>query len=139
MAEGDGAPAPGGGPLRILVVDDEVYNRDLLVRTFASASEVVAAADGAEALAVLERWLPDVVVTDLSLGQPSGVELAEQVRARWPGVRIVVATGFDHDPALTRAHAAGVVDDVVTKPWRPAALRTRVLALVHRAPPDRPV
>lgn len=122
----------GSEPPRILVVDDELYNRDLLVRTFAKSGEVVAAAGAAEATAVLERWEADVLVTDLSLGQPDGVALAREVRARWPAMRIVVVTGFDDDPALLRARVDGTVDDVIGKPWAPAALRTRVLALVAR-------
>lgn len=121
-------------PARIVVVDDELYNRDLMVRTFARAGEVVAAADAAEATAVLERWAVDVLVTDMALGRsPTGVDLAREVRRRWPSVRIVVVTGFDDEPALQQARAEGVVDDVVPKPWQPAALRQRVLALVVRS------
>jgi CheY-like chemotaxis protein len=120
-------------PARIVVVDDELYNRDLMVRTFARGSEVVAAADAAEATALLERWAVDVLVTDMALGRsPNGVELARDVRARWPSVRIVVVTGFDDEPALQQARAEGIVDDIVPKPWQPAALRERVLSLVVR-------
>lgn len=118
--------------LRLLVVDDELYNRDLMVRTFARGGEVVAAAGATEALAVLERWTADVLVTDLSLGEPDGLALARTVRERWPAMRIVVVTGFDDDPALIAARADGTVDDIVGKPWAPAALRSRVLALVAR-------
>jgi ATP-dependent Lon protease len=119
-------------PARILVVDDEVYNRDLMVRTFARSGEVMAAGDAVEAAAVLDRWPADVLVTDFMLGAVDGVELARRVRARWPATRIVVVTGFEHDPALLAAQADGVVDDVVPKPWAPSALRVRVLALVTR-------
>jgi CheY-like chemotaxis protein len=120
-------------PARIVVVDDELYNRDLMVRTFARAGEVVAAADAAEATALLERWDVDVLVTDMALGRsPNGVELARDVRARWPSVRIVVVTGFDDEPALQQARAEGIVDDIVPKPWQPAALRERVMSLVVR-------
>lgn len=119
---------------RILVVDDELYNRDLMVRTFARASEVVAASDAVEATAVLERWAADVLVTDMALGRsPTGVELAREVRRRWPSIRIVVVTGFDDEPALLQARTDGLVDDVVPKPWAPAALRERVLSLVVRS------
>ncbi|KAB2896932.1 MAG: response regulator, partial [Kofleriaceae bacterium] len=90
MADGGRAPQHDP-PARILVVDDELYNRDLMVRTFARAGEVVAAADAGEATALLERWSVDVLVTDMALGRsPSGVELAREVRRRWPAVRIVV-------------------------------------------------
>ncbi|HUQ00889.1 MAG TPA: response regulator [Kofleriaceae bacterium] len=120
-------------PARIVVVDDELYNRDLMVRTFARAGEVVAASDAMEATALLERWTVDVLVTDMALGRPpTGVDLAREVRRRWPAVRIVVVTGFDDEPALLKARADGLVDDVVPKPWQPAALRERVLSLVVR-------
>jgi CheY-like chemotaxis protein len=104
-----------------------------MVRTFARAGEVVAASDGAEATAVLERWSAHVLVTDMALGRsPTGVELAREVRRRWPSIRIVVVTGFDDEPALLQAQSDGLVDDVVPKPWAPVALRERVLALVVR-------
>lgn len=127
------ADAPAAGELRIVVVDDELYNRDLMIRTFARTGEVVAAADAAQALEVLGRWTPDVLVTDFLLGGPmNGVELARQVRATWPAMRIVVVTGFENDPALIEAQAAGVVDAVIPKPWAPSALRMQVLNLVRR-------
>jgi len=68
MPDVGGAPAHDP-PARIVVVDDELYNRDLLVRTFARAGEVVAASDAAEATALLERWTVDVLVTDMALGR----------------------------------------------------------------------
>lgn len=145
MAEAGATPVVDAAAAlpRVLVVDDELYNRDLMVRTFARASEVVAAADAGEALAVLARWSADVVLTDLALGRPDGLELARVVRARWPTVCIIVVTGFDQDPGLVAAHAAGTIDDVVGKPWTPTALRSRVLALLAarsgQHPPVRPV
>lgn len=133
----DGGRAPvHDPPARIVVVDDELYNRDLLVRTFARSGEVVAASDAAEATALLERWNVDVLVTDMALGRAqTGVELARVVRRRWPAVRIVVVTGFDDEPALVQARSDGLVDDVVPKPWQPSALRERVLSLVVRPGP----
>jgi DNA-binding response OmpR family regulator len=69
----------------------------------------------------------------MALGRsPNGVELAREVRRRWPAVRIVVVTGFDDEPSLLQARTDGLVDDVVPKPWQPAALRERVLRLVVR-------
>jgi CheY-like chemotaxis protein len=133
VADGSGRGLLHDPPARIVVVDDELYNRDLMVRTFARASEVVAASDASEATALLERWAVDVLVTDMALGRSlNGVELAREVRRRWPAVRIVVVTGFDDEPSLLQARTDGLVDDVVPKPWQPAALRERVLRLVVR-------
>ncbi len=113
---------------RLLIVDDEAYNRDLLERTFARVADVVVATGVADALAACEAGAGfDVVITDQRLVGGRGTELAAQVRARWPATRIVIITGFAEDVELLRARAAGVVDDVVGKPWAPATLRTRVL------------
>jgi len=113
---------------RLLIVDDEAYNRDLLERTFVRLAQVVVAVDAPAALAACEAAAFDVVVTDQRLVGGRGTELAAQIRARWPATRIVVITGYTDDDELIAAHAAGVVDDVIGKPWAPVALRARVLA-----------
>jgi CheY-like chemotaxis protein len=118
--------------VRLLVVDDELYNRDLMMRTFARDCDVVAAAGVADALDVLARSPIDAVLTDQALVGELGTELAREVRARWPAVRVVVVTGFDGDSALSDAVRGGFVDEIVAKPWKPAALRAKVLALVGR-------
>lgn len=112
---------------RILVVDDEPYNRQLLERTFARVAEVVVAGSVVEALAACEIAVFDTIVTDQNMVGGKGTDLAAQVRARWPETRIVVITGYDDDGELARARAAGVVDEILGKPWSPAALRARVL------------
>lgn len=119
--------------MRLVVVDDELYNRDLMIRTFARTGEVMAVGDAPQALEVLGRWTADVLVTDFLLGGTlDGVALARQVRARWPAMRIVVVTGFEDDPALVAAQSEGVVDAVVAKPWAPSALRMQVINLVRK-------
>jgi DNA-binding NtrC family response regulator len=112
---------------RLLIVDDEPYNRDLLERIFARVAEVVMAGGVAEALAVCEARPFEIVVTDQRLVRGKGTELAAQVRTRWPATRIVIITGFTDDEELVAARAAGVVDDVIGKPWMPARLRKRVM------------
>ncbi len=123
--------ADGPARVRVLVVDDEVYNRDLMIRTFARDCEVVAASTVAEALAVLEGGRFDAVLTDQALVGELGTELARVVRARWPSVRLVLVTGYD-DAVVAEALRDGQVDEVVGKPWKPATLRARVMALVAR-------
>ena len=124
--------ADGPARVRVLVVDDEVYNRDLMIRTFARDCEVVAASTVAEALAVLEGGRFDAVLTDQALVGELGTQLARVVRARWPSVRLVLVTGYD-DAVVAEALRDGQVDEVVGKPWKPATLRARVMALVGRS------
>ena len=105
---------------RLLVVDDEVYNVDLIRRTFHRTSHVFTAADRAAAEEVLAAEPIDVAVIDYRLdgarAAASGLELARVVRARRPTAVIVMMTGYADEPALQAALAAGDIDELVAKP-----------------------
>ena len=112
---------------RVLVVDDERYNRELVQRTLARYADMLVACDLAEALAACAAVTVDVLITDQRLGSGTGTELAARVRAAAPQTRIVLITGYADDAAVVAAQAAGIVDDVIGKPFAPIALRQRVL------------
>jgi len=108
-AEEEAAPqtgAPGDGT--VLLVDDEEYIRAITSDMLAELGFTVHVAESAAAaLAVLEAGLaPDVVMTDHLMPGMTGVELARAVRARWPGVKLLVVSGFAEvdglDPTLPR-------------------------------------
>lgn len=131
---------------RLLVVDDEAYNVDLVRRTFQRTSFVFPAGDRAEAEAVLAQEAIDVALLDCRLDGNvgaravcSGLDVARVVRARRPQAGIVMVTGFVDEPALAEALAAGVIDELVAKPWQPADLRRRVEDVLarRRASPAR--
>ncbi|HVV84534.1 MAG TPA: response regulator [Kofleriaceae bacterium] len=123
---------------RLLVVDDEAYNVDLIRRTFHRTSLVFPAANRGEAEAVLAAEPIDLALVDYRLaGAPgglagSGLDLAQIVRARRPAAAIVMVTGFADEPSLIEALERGVIDELVAKPWQPAELRRRVEALLAR-------
>ncbi len=65
------------------------------------------AGDGAEALALLERTRPDVMVTDLSMPAYNGIELAGEIRRRrWP-TKVVILSMHGDEPYVARALASG--------------------------------
>ena len=121
---------------RLLVVDDEPYNVDLVRRTFHRTSTVFSAADLGAACAVLASEPIDLVVVDYQLGaQPggtSGLDLVRAVRAQRPSAVVVMVTGYADDPALHAALRAGEIDELIAKPWTPVDLRRRVEALLAR-------
>jgi CheY-like chemotaxis protein len=108
---------------RLLVVDDERLVRSYLKRMLeANGHEVRTAADDAGALEALEGFDPDLLIVDWMLrSRRDGVELAEAIRARHPGLRIVVITGYPSD-ALRERVAAGDFEAVLEKPFLPSAL-----------------
>ena len=99
--------------LRLLLVDDQALFREGL-RTllglqadFEIAGE---AANGEEAVALVRRLLPDVVLMDLRMPVLGGVEATRRITAEAPAVRVIVLTTFEEDEevfAALRAGAAG--------------------------------
>lgn len=116
---------------RVMVVDDEPLNLDLLRRTLQRQFDVVEAATGNEAL----DWLTandggvSVILCDQLMPGRSGTQLAHEVRQRWPGIRFVLVTGVDESDEVVAARREGLLDDVVAKPWNAAFLRARLRQL----------
>jgi DNA-binding NarL/FixJ family response regulator len=91
----------GEKPIRVMVVDDHPMWRDAVERDLAGAGfDVVAvAANGSEALARFPAARPDVLVLDLQIPAPNGVEVTAEVVRQQPAVRVLIlsASGEQHD------------------------------------------
>jgi two-component system, NarL family, response regulator YdfI len=100
---------------RIVVVDSQRILRQALPILLAAEKEFAVVGDagqGAEALELIGALKPDVVVTDLHVTEGSGVQLIEQIHARFPKVAILVLTALRaHDvvAAVRKAGALGYV------------------------------
>jgi C4-dicarboxylate-specific signal transduction histidine kinase/CheY-like chemotaxis protein len=101
----DLAPAPGGeeraapahGSGSVLFVEDDALVREAVMRALQeSGFEVMAAEDGEAALRLLESGpRPDAVFSDIVMpGQVSGIDLAAILRQRYPGLPVILATGY---------------------------------------------
>ena len=97
-------------PVRVLLADDQALFREGL-RTLLSAHpgvQVVAeAGNGEEAIAMLERSAPDVVLMDLRMPVLDGIQATARIRDRWPDIPVLVLTTFDDDASLFGALRAG--------------------------------
>jgi CheY-like chemotaxis protein len=85
---------------RILVVEDDLAFREMVVDALLSAGYAVAkAVDGAEAIYMAARWPPDLLVTDLRLPGIKGAELARRLHAFAPDLPVVLTTSLEetHD------------------------------------------
>ena len=124
---------------KVLVVDDESHIRDVIC--FALRREgfaVVEAGDGAAALRVFEREAPDLLILDIMMPAPDGLEVCRSIRAGGHG-----ATGCANVPILflsaKDAELERIVglevggDDYVVKPFSPRELVARVKAFFRRA------
>ncbi|GEC15063.1 response regulator [Nitrobacter winogradskyi] len=113
---------------RVLIADDEDSMRSLVARAIAmDGHEIVTAADGAEALDILSADAHDfdLLLTDIKMPIMDGIALALAVARDFPGLIILLMTGF----ADQRERASGlnaIVHDVVTKPFSVADIRAAV-------------
>lgn len=119
------ADSPQHEPLiDIAVLDDDLdfrnYMEDVLkdegaytVRTFAHPDDLFAAA---------EQHLPDIVLLDMKMGEFKGDNVLEQLQARWPGLCVIVVTGYPSFEDMRATFKLNVFD-YITKPFSLAQLR----------------
>jgi two-component system, OmpR family, KDP operon response regulator KdpE len=116
----------------ILVVDDEVQITRVLRTTLSGNGHTVrTAGDGDEALEIMREWTPDLVLTDLSMPNMSGLELCRRIR-RKSQVPIIVLSVRGEEKSKVDALDAGA-DDYVTKPFNRNELLARIRAGLRRS------
>jgi CheY-like chemotaxis protein len=124
-----------GGTESILVVEDEPQLREIFVRILSQKGyQVSAAASGEEALlaARTRKRAIDLLVTDVVLAGATGREIARQLEALQPGLRVLYVSGYAEDAIVRR----GVLEpglEFLEKPFTPAELAQRVRQVLDLA------
>jgi len=118
---------------RVLIVDDVPANvRLLLARLEAEYFEVYTAYDGAEALEMVQRVQPDIVLLDVMMPEVDGIEVCARIKAN-PLTRflpVIMITALDQPEDRIRGLQAGA-DDFLVKPVDELTLITRVRSLLR--------
>lgn len=99
-----------GGPIRVLVVDDDALVRAGLAMILSGADDVRVvgeAADGDEVPAAVAGCTPDVVLMDIRMPRVGGLAATEALRRRVDAPQVIVLTTFDADEFVLRALRAG--------------------------------
>lgn len=125
---------------RVLVVDDDRNLRKIISTNLELAGFTVAlAADGIEALDIIEAAQPDVVLLDLMMPHMDGYEVARRIREHQnpaiANVPIIILTAKSETEDKLRGFEAGA-DDYITKPFGPQELLARVRAKIRRVEVD---
>jgi two-component system, OmpR family, KDP operon response regulator KdpE len=121
---------------KILVVDDEAQILRVLRRSLsAHRFEVRAASDGESALVLFREWLPDLVISDLSMSLMDGLRLCREIR-KISEVPIIVLSVKGEEKTKVEALDSGA-DDYLTKPFGIDELLARVRAALRRTPSER--
>ncbi|MEL6489319.1 MAG: response regulator [Cyanobacteria bacterium J06634_6] len=109
---------------RMLVVDDEPDNLDLLYRTFRRDFKVLRAESGTQALEVLaDEGEVAVIISDQRMPEMKGTEFLSKTVPDFPDTVRIILTGFTDVEDLVDAINAGQVYRYITKPWDPDELK----------------
>ena len=122
---------------KVLIADDEpniVTSLDFLMTK--SGYDVRIARDGEEALALVESFMPDLVLLDAMMPRRSGYEVCQKVRSRadWRHIRIVMLSAKGREAEVNKGLSLGA-DAYVTKPFSNRELIATVAGLLQGGQP----
>jgi PleD family two-component response regulator len=112
---------------QVLVVDDEIFNVDLIASAFEEEYEILSASSGEEALRVAKRHLPDLILLDVMMPRMDGFDVCTRLKAddATRNIPVIFITGLGDTSLETVGLELGAMD-FISKPINPAAVRARV-------------
>lgn len=119
---------------RILVVDDNASNRDVLERRLVrDGHQILTAATGTSALELVGRETFDLILLDLIMPEMSGFEVLRRLKAaeHTSHIPVIVISALDELDSVVRCIEAGA-EDYLTKPFNPILLRARIGASLEK-------
>jgi signal transduction histidine kinase len=131
------ADSDAGDLLPVLIVDDDPIVRSLMRATLeVDGYDVIEAGDGEEALCLYESGRPQLIVADVVMPRMDGFALCRELRRRPDSayLPVLMATGLDDVPSITKAYEAGATD-FIAKPinWIILGHRVRYMLRASRA------
>ncbi len=122
---------------RVLIADDEpniVAALEFLLQQ--SGYEVLIARNGAEALELIEAFIPDLVLLDVMMPQKSGYEVCQRIRERGdsPRIKVVMLSAKGRDAEVNKGLALGA-DLYITKPFSTRELMAKIKGLLEPLQP----
>jgi DNA-binding response OmpR family regulator len=116
---------------RILIADDEPAIRKFVRANLEARDyEIILATDGIEAIAAIEKELPDLVILDIMMPKMNGFEVCHQVR-EWSQIPIIILSARGTEMDKVKCLEMGA-DDYITKPFGVDELLARVKAVMRR-------
>lgn len=99
-------------PIRVMLVDDHAVVRSGLsafLMAFDDLELVGEASNGAEAVHLCEKVLPDVILMDMVMPEMDGATAAQIIRKNYPDIQVIALTSFKEDDLVHRALEAGAI------------------------------
>ncbi len=115
----------------ILVVDDNLQIRKYIGSIFSGLYKVVEASDAEEALEFLKKQQPDLILSDVVMGETNGVEFCKLIKSddHWKHIPVVLLTGSTSEEIKLKGIEVGA-DDYITKPFDREYLLARVKGIL---------
>jgi CheY-like chemotaxis protein len=130
-----------GRPARVLVVDDQPDNREVLrIVLECEGFLIVSAGSGPEALASVAEQPPDLILLDIMMPDMDGYQVAAKIKGNpaTKNIPILMVTALGGPEVRTLALSAGA-EDLLTKPFEAAELCVRVRKLLRLETPGGPI
>lgn len=116
---------------RILIVDDDIgIIKSVRANLQVNDCEVFTAMDGIEALQIVEREMPDLIILDISMPRMDGLQVCSEIR-KWSQIPIIILSAR-HDVDEKAQCLNSGADDYITKPFGINELIARVRAVLRR-------
>lgn len=125
----------------VLIVDDQPELRQLFGRVLEQQKyTVISAANGQEALGLLEKHKPDLVLLDMAMPQMDGLSFLRLVRQnpQWKRLPVIILSGLMSSEQIAEARELGVSDQLVKAEFSMKELRSRVARLLSGPTPASP-
>lgn len=118
---------------KVLIIDDEPDNRELIDHILSDKFRVLSAQDGEEGLRVARSELPDLILLDITMPKLDGIAVCEALRSNEatrhiPIIMLTASSDVDH---RIKSYMTGA-DDFLSKPFRPQELVARVVSKIRR-------
>lgn len=127
---------------RLMIVDDEFNIRDGIANAIPWSEHGVEiageATNGAEALEIIDKTKPDIVITDIYMDNMNGLEFAEKLKKKHPEIKIIILSGYDEFEHAKRAIELKVFSYLL-KPVLPEELLKIVEEVIEEIEEDRKV
>src|SRR5450759_2212660 len=122
----------------ILIVDDDKSLRDFLKKTLTDLNfNVMVADDGAEALEMVGKKLPDLVILDLGLPKVSGQTVCVEIKKNHPRIGVIIFTAKSESADAAHSLQIGA-DDYMSKPFTIEELLARIEARLKTTEEKKP-
>ena len=119
---------------KILLVDDAAFMRMMLKTTLGQAgyTDVIEAADGAQAVEMYQAEKPDLVFMDITMPNKDGLEALKEIKALDPAATVVMCSAMGQEAMVMDSIKSGAKDFIV-KPFKPERILSTIkkLSLIH--------